>query len=628
MDLSTLEINSDYNDILYVLTLLSSNTNKNIKFVFSQCELNQTSHNIECNLQLNKFPFDRIKFNADHIIYYMIGVTKLSILNVESDFVNNLIQLFESKLKIFDFVGTVTISYNKNIKLYDIQPEITDVINKYIGDYVEKIKNTIIYKCNLITNKNILKEKCTSYKYTKLFKMIFNDDFISPSNFIIHKIPDIKSKLKKFTYGLSECVQFILQTPMDKNNNLCFSGGLLNDIIRDNFMESLQDMDIFLGGNNENKIANINNIILCVKNKFGNDNVFVGYFSSVIYIFVVGIPRILQLVCTNKLMCRSAITTFDYIHLMAYYKNNVLKIKEDALDNTQTLIATCNNSQIKMFRLFKTCKKGYDISSIIDYKNIKINFNDLNKINRTNKQISYYQTTNNLTNTQINQDQLFNIFKVKPFDINAINLSGNFDDYYGATKKLKEPQKKFMSIINNYNLTVDRFNAFSGIMVYGKVLSKLNFNDTNNNLYISLNEQYSDAIINIIKSSKNNFTENYKNNSKFKRAVKFSQFNVPIFNSSTYKLNPTQLNDFLPNIDCTKHYANSGIIIKCKIPTLDIDSKLCNNENYLFVIKINLYFNEQIIGMSFTVQDCAKTNITIKPYVPKAQMAYNDNIEI
>jgi len=132
---------------------------------------------------------------------------------------------------------------------------------------------------------------------------------------------NFEKKLGKYTFGLDKVIPW-------EDSNFVFSGGLLYDIITERFSQDLMDIDLFFYGSVESKIKTMNKLFDNLdKNQY---SYLFGYNRSVIYIFIQGIPRIIQLIMTNKTNPESIINQFDLMeinYIVQPKQLNILNLK-------------------------------------------------------------------------------------------------------------------------------------------------------------------------------------------------------------------------------------------------------------------------------------------------------------
>lgn len=178
------------------------------------------------------------------------------------------------------------------------------------------------------------------------------------------EIEGFEQKLGKYTFSLDKVIPW-------EDNNFVFSGGLLLDIITNKFNPELTDIDLFFYGPAESKHKTINKLL---------DNLdlqeyyyLIGINSSVIYIFLQGVPRIIQLIMTDKTDPESIVNSFDFEHVKSYYDGTKLYSlgtnvssynPENPFTNiigelTKGLNKYTSGKKHKKDRILKYFKKGY-----------------------------------------------------------------------------------------------------------------------------------------------------------------------------------------------------------------------------------------------------------------------------
>ncbi len=246
--------------------------------------------------------------------------------------------------------------------------------------------------------------------------------------------------LDELTYGIIGLI------PLDINS-MIFSGGLVFDAYwNKNFNinvnttydpTQLKDIDLFLFGPTNKVRENILTVVDIIKKKYGKANVHVGLDRSVITIIIIGIPRIVQLICTGKHTANEVIEDFDLAHVMLYWSNAGLYVSPFALVSMglrQILPNPKAKKTAKFSRLIKYNSRGLGLEKYIDeFQFIRV---DKSKIFQLNQLIRQYKCTNNLKSVEWSSSQaLFNNLNLplEKFKIESVELSGNFD-YVGSNE--------------------------------------------------------------------------------------------------------------------------------------------------------------------------------------------------
>lgn len=253
---------------------------------------------------------------------------------------------------------------------------------------------------------------------------------------------EFNKKIGKITCGLDKVI------PWD-DFGIVLSGGILRDILVNNYSDDFMDIDLFLFGTVESKKNTLNKILINLD--MNQYNYLLGYTGSVIYIFIQGIPRILQLIMTNKTNSDDIINSFDLSHLQFYYDGINIFGTELAISQLKTNESILTGSHCVQYRLLKYIEKGIDLNELFYSNNYFIlNFDVINKKLLQIKQIKMYKSTYNLSvypdMTPINFDKFLktklylktyfehltiNYTKFENINLDAnINMIGNFIDYY------------------------------------------------------------------------------------------------------------------------------------------------------------------------------------------------------
>lgn len=317
---------------------------------------------------------------------------------------------------------------------------------------IKKTKKTIKKPLNIIV-KNKPVEKYSEYD---------DEEFIQ--------------KLGKFTFGLDKIIPW-------EDRNFIFSGGLLFDIITNRFSQDLMDIDLFFYGSTESKISTINKLLDNLdKNQY---YYLIGNNRSVIYIFIQGVPRMIQLIMTDKKDPESIINVFDLSHTMSYTNGEKIYCSKDTFEylNAETKFQKENTVKISCFhknRIIKYMERGVLASKVImDKYHFVLNYFDSNKYLMDKKQIKLYKLTYNLT--RYPDGEQINFSK---FDIEKIK----FSDYFGCFVNYDK--------LDNHNFVedIDMFGAFVQYMGIKKedIIENVNdketkINEEQSSRYISLN---------------------------------------------------------------------------------------------------------------------------------------------
>lgn len=264
--------------------------------------------------------------------------------------------------------------------------------------------------------------------------------------YTVYEDEEFIQKLGKFTFGLDKIIPW-------ENGNFVFSGGLLFDIITNRFSHDLMDMDLFFYGSTESKISTINKLL----DNLDKDQYYylIGNNRSVIYIFIQGVPRMIQLIMTDKKDPESIINEFDLSHAMSYTDGEKIYCSKVALEyfNAETRFQRINAIKISCFhknRIVKYIERGVVGSdTILDKYNFVLNDFDSEKYLIGKKQIKLYKLTYNLTRYPDGEQIDFTKF-------NRAKISLN--DYFGCSVNYNK--------LDNHNFmeNVDMFGAFAQYM--------------------------------------------------------------------------------------------------------------------------------------------------------------------
>lgn len=252
--------------------------------------------------------------------------------------------------------------------------------------------------------------------------------------FIKYDFDILAERIHTYTYGLDMIIPW-------KKGNFVFTGGLLFDSAtnRKQVMNTLTDIDLFFYGSSESKIDTLKQILFNLET---NDYKYlVGIISSVVFIFIQGIPRIIQLIFTNKSEPSEIIGSFDLTHIQSYWDGKNFYSRPHTIMQliSKTTKISKENFKTKPSRLIKYLRRGVDTTEILysDYNFIldSKQFIELEKIEKT---IKFYKDTSNLTFKNI----------IEYTDIQE--FIPNLSDLYGC-KFISNTKKELLADLTNTN---------------------------------------------------------------------------------------------------------------------------------------------------------------------------------
>lgn len=268
----------------------------------------------------------------------------------------------------------------------------------------------------------------------------------------------------------------------------------------------LVDIDLFIIGTPEEKKVMVDKIISNLTEVFGFSNIIFKICGSVGYVFIKGIPRIIQLICwgNSSTTHLDVITHFDFDYLKSIIKydeksNSYICYSMDcAVRSNESKEATTsmNSKKIKPYRFVKAKSNNFDISS---FGPIDFGANDYYVISKNILAKEYYTSTSNLTTDIANLDfDLDNLFGVKSNQ--ELILNGSFDTYC-INPKLA-PRIKSLSC--KLTQSVDIFDE-QKIVLRAKILSlnKYDFG-AGNHLIILIDNPETINLINQFATNSNN----------------------------------------------------------------------------------------------------------------------------
>ena len=435
-------------------------------------------------------------------------------------------------------------------------------------------------------------------------------------------------KLGQYTFGLDKVIPW-------EDSNFVFTGGLLHNILNDRFSTDLSDIDLFFYGDSESKHKTINKLL----DNLDKEQYYylIGYLGSVIYIFIQGIPRIIQLIMTNKNSPEPIVNSFDMTHIMLYSDGTQIFGTDEAIKNLKS--NTTRPININPNRIIKYYERGIKFDNIFNNSHLYVlDSEDTTKIIKNKKQIKLYQQTMNLTKlpnelacqvdfTNFPKDKIdlhdyfgckINYDKLNNHEFKeGVNMFGAFTDYLNIkpsdiinTEDFKDKSDKHFV---NYSITklkythqyqngcIHCFNNEESLYLYGKFIKfedieLNNFND-HKKIYFEIDN---DNIIEYLTNRINkyiilqNMTFNSSNNKKLiesKFKLSESKIFLPFENSSKFKdLNPNSSNEFANR---------QNLVICCKLYQSEYEQfKLLNVSNLLDNLEpdenVNCLFNFNI----------------------------------
>lgn len=117
------------------------------------------------------------------------------------------------------------------------------------------------------------------------------------------------------------------------------------------------DIDLFFYGSMKEKIKTINKLFDNLD--LNQYSYLIGNNRSVIYVFIQGIPRIIQLVMTDKSNPESIINDFDMTHVTSYSDGNKLFCSTKTLEYLDTKLKNSIKSKyLHKNRIIKYIERG------------------------------------------------------------------------------------------------------------------------------------------------------------------------------------------------------------------------------------------------------------------------------
>lgn len=287
-------------------------------------------------------------------------------------------------------------------------------------------------------NEYIVKPKSKAFKY-KSYETNKINETNSNNEYIEYECDNFFQKIGQYTFGLDKVIPW-------EESNFVLSGGLLYDIITDRFDQNLMDIDLFFYGDSVSKHNTINKLL----DNLDKEQYYylIGYVGSVIYIFVQGIPRIIQLIMTNKTHPKEIIDSFDFTHIMSYSDgtkifSNPITINQFGTKNTDVKIIHKN-------RIIKYFERGLNLNDVLlSDHNFVIDDEEKHKIIKSNLQKKLYSSTYNLTRYP---NDLTSQIDFRNVDRNRIDMKS----YFNCTVNYnKLDNHEFKNNVNMFGAFVD-----------------------------------------------------------------------------------------------------------------------------------------------------------------------------
>ena len=289
------------------------------------------------------------------------------------------------------------------------------------------------------------------------------------NNYIKFSDEKFTSKLGKYTFGLDKVIPW-------EDSNFVFSGGLLYDIITNRFDSNLSDIDLFFYGSEKSKLDTINKLL----DNLDKEQYYylIGTNKSVIYIFIQGIPRIIQLIMTNKTESFEIIDSFDLTHVMFYSDGTEIFGTTKAIEQLES--KTTDIKCLHKNRLIKYFERGLNIDNLIT--SAKLNFvldsTETEKIIKIRQQQKLYRDTWNLTRNSKNS--------TIPLDFEHLTKSDiDFCNYFGCTVNYSKLSNR------DFQENINMFGAFATYLhtTPTQLLEpSKTINDARSNLLINVND--------------------------------------------------------------------------------------------------------------------------------------------
>jgi len=286
---------------------------------------------------------------------------------------------------------------------------------------------------------------------------------------------------------------------------------------------------LFLIGPEEKKISNTMGTIEKLKSAFGTENVAICNWKSVISIYIAGVPRIVQLICTNYSKPNEVIDNFDLAHVTMYWDGKEFYVspfaywackEKKVLPNPK-----CNN-RAKLVRLIKYKLRGLDITDYV--REFPFTKHNLHEISDKDREKQIYSETNNLTKksrikigVSWNNAQRLCVGKIGKAPVanddytwmQTVNWSGNFKYLQQKEQFLQEDNLKIEIYLNDveyYTGFVCKYSTdlsnnqklYKDILVSGKITKLIKeFGGVSNGFYYVILNIEDEITIELVKNA-------------------------------------------------------------------------------------------------------------------------------
>ncbi len=367
--------------------------------------------------------------------------------------------------------SNIAINFNASIKLEQFHEKIITDRKNNNNDIANDVEYMEIDEMNNMEHMNIATMNNSIVEHMDVDEIdLINENKYKIFNMNEQECDNFRKKLSQYTMSLSSIIPW-------EESNFVFSGGLLYDIIIDRYNENLSDIDLFFYGSIESKITTINKLLDNLdKNEY---NYLIGKKNSVINIFIQGIPRMIQLIMTDKTNPESIIDEFDLNHVKSYTDGDKLYCSTEFLNYFKTH-ETQYIPHIHKNRIIKYFERGIIKHNILfdnKYHNWILKKQDTENYLSEKMQKNIYKKTQNLTK-YLNGTQIdFNKFISNQLDLNDIfnctinynktfnnrnfvenmDMFGKFTDYFNKTKY--EILKSSSIYEKSVSMTTDIYNC-------------------------------------------------------------------------------------------------------------------------------------------------------------------------
>lgn len=278
---------------------------------------------------------------------------------------------------IHNFITMITNNYDKLLELFKGQEDNVNLINNYVVDknLYKKIKGPYF--------DTIFSSPSTNIKQTRFVNLFSVNHLLSINTKNSENIVQVKNHTNKNVFKIATHEEFkknLVEYTFDLlkhiplSADIIYSGGSLYDIMTHNYddttINNFIDLDIFVTskytypegkGNNNNNGGNKKKLLDTILNNLITNgySAYITTIGSVYYIFIEGVPRMIQLIFTREQNAETIIENFDSSYVKNYYDGSTMFSSIQCLQGLEGCISYYVGD--KSLRMFKILQRGLSI---------------------------------------------------------------------------------------------------------------------------------------------------------------------------------------------------------------------------------------------------------------------------